>query len=922
MEQSWRFRPLQGNICPTCSTSHFPFCPHPPLFDQSDFGGEGLRRFPLENDRPFHRPFFDPFLDNRGSPGISRPLSHFNGHPNSMMPVPGHPNDAFGNSQPWPKYQNHNSDRDSFRQFPLPSQFTESVLMNGVPRDGFHPPPYDYGGNEFMRGEFVENDRIHKRTKVDEMSASSFIQGPPPVRNEYYPKQSRISAEDERRLNLIRDHGGSPSVAQPKGVLGTGSGLGPGTNEYFHKDPLRDRSFNSVDSGACAKFHDWPPKHASNMGVNGCRDSGFGPTDREGALLHPEHGLDTRNHSMQGIAYDEKGFHTGEHRNGFRSDVEYGFPQNRERGTNNEFTDTQNEHSMHSRYGQTENSLHHSLQSYGPRNISPVAPDYIDLTRYYQEPLALHEEEVYQHKKGEFNQQPQIPHQMPYPTSQGSHETFSNRDLQRNQLNKFMLSKEPQYPQAASWQVPSGSNMPQHEQGSNIPVESYASNTQNSHSYALQNRNENKHNLRDASQPFEAKPPPPADAQGSVGSQLFPVVEQFSSQNVNRQGGYSSFSTVNDVASTVQVSSSRAFGTHPPLPPLPPPPLPVEPPGPPPPHVEVTTSPSKISSSIFPVPTNASATVPLSLHQPAPEVQPLAQAYFHNKQHFHSSTGFIMEGSQVIHQPSSKQYLDEGRPFPVKQPSPDKPKAVDASCLFRKPHRATRPDHIVIILRGLPGSGKSYLAKMLRDLEVENGGDAPRIHSMDDYFMTEVEKVEESEGSTSGKGKKRITKKVMEYCYEPEMEEAYRSSMLKAFKKTVEEGMFTFIIVDDRNLRVADFAQFWAIAKRSGYEVFLLEATYKDPMGCAARNVHGFTAYDIQKMADRWEEAPPLYLQLDIQSLFHGDDLNESGIQEVDMDTEEVPCDEGLTGLQQREFQKIIESSGVDRGPDGWREVG
>ena len=41
------------------------------------------------------------------------------------------------------------------------------------------------------------------------------------------------------------------------------------------------------------------------------------------------------------------------------------------------------------------------------------------------------------------------------------------------------------------------------------------------------------------------------------------------------------------------------------------------------------------------------------------------------------------------------------------------------------------------------GSGKSYLAKMLRDLEVENGGDAPRIHSMDDYFMTEVEKVRE-----------------------------------------------------------------------------------------------------------------------------------------------------------------------------------
>lgn len=42
---------------------------------------------------------------------------------------------------------------------------------------------------------------------------------------------------------------------------------------------------------------------------------------------------------------------------------------------------------------------------------------------------------------------------------------------------------------------------------------------------------------------------------------------------------------------------------------------------------------------------------------------------------------------------------------------------------------------------GLSGSGKSYLAKMLRDIEVENGGSAPRIHSMDDYFMIEVEKV-------------------------------------------------------------------------------------------------------------------------------------------------------------------------------------
>ena len=90
----------------------------------------------------------------------------------------------------------------------------------------------------------------------------------------------------------------------------------------------------------------------------------------------------------------------------------------------------------------------------------------------------------------------------------------------------------------------------------------------------------------------------------------------------------------------------------------------------------------------------------------------------------------------------------------------------------------------------------------MRDIEVENGGSAPRIHSMDDYFMTEVDKVlktffkelnfhpwpsedsnicvalslykvEESDSasSNSGRSKRPIVKKVMEYCYEPEMEE-------------------------------------------------------------------------------------------------------------------------------------------------------
>ncbi|KAL6005518.1 hypothetical protein ACLOJK_006085 [Asimina triloba] len=90
----------------------------------------------------------------------------------------------------------------------------------------------------------------------------------------------------------------------------------------------------------------------------------------------------------------------------------------------------------------------------------------------------------------------------------------------------------------------------------------------------------------------------------------------------------------------------------------------------------------------------------------------------------------------------------------------------------------------------------------------------------------------------------------------------------------------------------------------SGYEVYLLEASYKDPTdpnhGCAARNVHGFTVEQIQKMAEQWEEAPPMYLQLDVQ---------------VDMDMDDDFGDGGLSDVQDRKPIKAIESSSADNVP-------
>ncbi|KAF3333482.1 YLP motif-containing protein 1 [Carex littledalei] len=317
---------------------------------------------------------------------------------------------------------------------------------------------------------------------------------------------------------------------------------------------------------------------------------------------------------------------------------------------------------------------------------------------------------------------------------------------------------------------------------------------------------------------------------------------------------------------------SQLWAQAAPPPPPPPPQAQPEPPPPPPPHSPLDSVPHK-NPSLFPIASSGSGrTVPVpSTVYGFAETNPSLP---------------LRQGGSAVYPPSVSEPIMKTCLNLITKPSSAQPTVINACDLFKHPQRASRPDHFVVILRGLPGSGKSYLAKALRDVEVENGGRAPRIHSIDDYFMIEVEKdVKDGEGSKSRS--KKLTKKVIEYCYEAEMEEAYRSSMLKAFRKTLDEGNFTFVIVDDRNLRVADFSQFWAVAKRSGYEVYLLEAPYKDPTGCAARNLHGFTLDEVQKMAAQWEEAPPVYLQLDVRPLFSGDYLKDETIQEVEMDMED-----------------------------------
>ncbi|KAM4633124.1 uncharacterized protein ylpm1 isoform 2-T2 [Polymixia lowei] len=202
-----------------------------------------------------------------------------------------------------------------------------------------------------------------------------------------------------------------------------------------------------------------------------------------------------------------------------------------------------------------------------------------------------------------------------------------------------------------------------------------------------------------------------------------------------------------------------------------------------------------------------------------------------------------------------------------------KPEIKNVDDLLKAPGRLSRPERVVIIMRGLPGSGKSHVAKLIRDKEVDCGGAPPRVLVLDDYFMTEVEKVEKDPDTG-----RRVKNKVLEYEYEPEMEDTYRSSMLKTFKKTLDDGFFPFIIIDTINDRVKHFDQFWSAAKTKGFEVYVAEIT-ADNQTCVKRNVHGRTLKDIAKMSSNWEPSPRHMVRLDVRSL-----LQDAAIEEVEME--------------------------------------
>lgn len=133
----------------------------------------------------------------------------------------------------------------------------------------------------------------------------------------------------------------------------------------------------------------------------------------------------------------------------------------------------------------------------------------------------------------------------------------------------------------------------------------------------------------------------------------------------------------------------------------------------------------------------------------------------------------------------------------------------------------------VIIMRGLPGSGKSTKARSY-------GG---TIVSADDYFMSGGE-----------------------YRFDPAKIGAAHADCKRKFEEALKRGD-SIIVVDNTNTMSWEYQPYADMAKRYGYEVEIDavgDATPSAllPQQLSDRNLHGVPPASIEKMVQRWEGEP------------------------------------------------------------------
>ncbi|XP_013114584.2 putative uncharacterized protein DDB_G0282133 isoform X1 [Stomoxys calcitrans] len=251
------------------------------------------------------------------------------------------------------------------------------------------------------------------------------------------------------------------------------------------------------------------------------------------------------------------------------------------------------------------------------------------------------------------------------------------------------------------------------------------------------------------------------------------------------------------------------------------------------------------------------------------------RAFKQSEQHHSSSTSSIFPSTAEANENITKMTVDHVQ---MSIPTVENNNTIAIEEILLPPGRETRPKKICIILRGPPGSGKSYVAKLIKEKEKEMSGNNPRVLSIDDYFLIENDYEEKCP-----KTGKKIPKKEILYEYDKDMEETYMQYLIKSFKKTILDNFYDFIVIDCNNNSLRTLNEFYCHAKDSGYVPYIIDLLC-DLDVCLENNVHERTEADIKEVIDNWKPTPFHYIKLDVANLVQN-------VVEME-DVEDMPVDE------------------------------
>ncbi len=132
-------------------------------------------------------------------------------------------------------------------------------------------------------------------------------------------------------------------------------------------------------------------------------------------------------------------------------------------------------------------------------------------------------------------------------------------------------------------------------------------------------------------------------------------------------------------------------------------------------------------------------------------------------------------------------------------------------------------EKIVIIMRGVPGSGKTNMANYLAE------GKHAVVCSTDSYFVTD------------GKYDRDHTK----------LRENHQKN-LERFIQCLLDGI-PLVICDNTNIRHRDFENYVTAGDKFGYRVAIVTLPHPDPEVAAKRNLHNVPVEAIRRMIEQWE---------------------------------------------------------------------